>query len=325
MVLIVNSPCVPRYSTKLSQRESSCLTYQTFGLGVQWFGSGAGQDHSGVTCTDSPDCNPAKCHGNTQNNTAKYGDLDCESEPADGLDKHKGSHCLDNLSNAQFYVSTAAGEGKCVDFSSNEAFSRKTFFTQTDPAGQLRDGVISKLTVASVDPLAMYEANGHILHSNGVTEVTTSHRLRYGIISGKRMVCTDSICHVFKVGMCIKCPKQSSHPMRSGPFARTVGLNTMTNIDEFVKCCVMGGKDKDGNAIQYEQGQLSWQLQLSNCDGGRCDCGDHYKHADGSGAFTARNNAGATLKDEYQCWDGTDADVDGKFADTQARGIIKAS
>ena len=258
--------------------------------------------------------NPAKCQGSTQNNTFESGGLDCESEPEDGR-PNNGSSCLDNLSNAQFYVSTKAGKGRCVSFFSKPAFASSLFSTKTNPAGQLRDGVLSKLTVAGVDSEGMYKAQLQKVfgktNDGKKKEITTSHRNRYGVISGKRMVCTDSICHVFKVGMCIKCPEQSGHPWRSGPF--NPRFNNLSNYDEFVKCCIMGGKDNNGNAVRYE------------CDGQRCNCGEHYKHDDGSGAFTARNKAGATLKKAYQCWDGTEADADGKFAETQALGIIKVS
>ena len=228
--------------------------------------------------------NPAKCAGSKQNHTDQIGTLDCATFTQST--SHVGDKCLDNLSHAAFWTADATGKGVCIGFSKKAAFTREALVTSTSHAdGKFRNGLLSKLFSAAVD----------------TTNMNVTNRKRYGVISGKRMVCTDSMCHVYKVGMCIKCPA----PVFSSVHSHKV---TSGDIQKFALCCVTG---KD--ATQFD---ASFKKA-----GGTCD----QVFEDAGGAFTQAKTAAATLKDSYQCWDGTDEDTDGLNARDLAIATIKVS
>lgn len=61
-----------------------------------------GNDFNGVSCANAGNCNPAKCAGGWQDNTALHGDMNCEDGSFNN--DHKGNKCLDNLSAGAFFT-----------------------------------------------------------------------------------------------------------------------------------------------------------------------------------------------------------------------------
>jgi hypothetical protein len=192
---------------------------------------GAAQEGSTFVppCADDPNCNPAKCAGDTQDNTVLRGDLDCESGPLEGKEMHKGSSCIDNLSSGKFYVSGGNGQGQCVDFGQLRAFRRLTFrdYKPKTP----RAGTLSKLITAHPDKTAK----------------------RYGLIFGKRIRCIGTACHAFKQGLCIKCPAEVFKSNREH----------RADADDFAKfhnCCIRGlRKYKVENGTQIDCIAKFWE------------------------------------------------------------------
>jgi len=172
-------------------------------------------------CVNVPNCNPAKCHGSTQDNSLMYGNLECETDPVSGVSANTGALCLDNLSSGKFWVSRIDGQGRCHSFGDDAAFRRKTFEDRT--ANSPRYGLISKLLTG---------------HPNYASR-------NVGVISGKRITCTGDVCHVFKTGYCIKCPGDVFRESQEQQA-------TKEDINKFYQCCVMGGdtykKDDDSTA-----------------------------------------------------------------------------
>jgi len=229
------------------------LKESSIGGSVEDILAAADQQH----CVDAPNCNPAKCHGSAQDNRVMYGNLDCEGAPQHGWDTNQGSKCLDNLSAGKFYVSGTDGKGRCQDFDTAAAFSRKTTYDNT---GGARDRTISKFF------------SGHP-HKTPKT---------IGVISGKRIKCEGDTCYVFKVGYCIKCPRDVFRKDKERDA-------TQEDISKFYNCCVMGNQ-------KYTRDNGSQQ---------HCDSAFRTGVYAG-GAFTATNNPTAELKPQYKCDDEDD-------------------
>ena len=248
--------------------------------------NGAGQGQNAAKC--SSNCNPAKCYGAYQDNSWLHGGLDCESDPVttqgNNIQGGNGSSCLDNMSGGAFYAVNIHGLGGCYAFTSSSALARKTI-KPTDPTSA-RYGVITKLFTTHP-------------HGSGT---------QYGLIVGKRLMCSGTSCHVFKVGMCIKCP---------GPVFQSKAEQDVTqqDINKFVNCCVLG-HSKETKSKGKKTNQMS-----------HCPSGWSSTDANGNtvGAFTAFNTASSTLKESYRCWNGTNTDVDGKKAQDSADAIITAA
>ena len=109
-------------------------------------------------------------------------------------------------------------------------------------------------------------------------------------------------CHVFKVGLCIKCP---GDVFRN----RKEQIATQEDANKFYRCCIMGQE-------KYEKD-----------DGSLASCHTVFRSTNEGppGAFTEINSASATLKASYQCWDGDESDEEGKIAKEGADTVILVS
>jgi len=226
-------------------------------------------------CADDPNCNPAKCAGDKQDNSMLRGDLDCESEPFEGKETHKGNKCIDNLSSGMFFISSTGGGGQCVDFGDKRSSTRVTYSDSVNPDSP-RFGTISKMIVAHPDKTSK----------------------KYGLIFGKRMTCVGSKCFVFKQGFCIKCPQEVFKSTRE----------SHADSDDYIKfsqCCVHG----KWNYIAANGTMFKCHADF------RSKKDSHGNYEGPPGAFTAKNSADAKLKPSYQCWDGQSTEKDARDAD----------
>jgi len=119
------------------------------------------------------------------------------------------------------------------------------------------------------------------------------------------MKCVGDTCHVFKTGLCIKCPKNVFRDDKEQKAEQE-------DINKFYDCCIMG-------RTRYRQG--------SSGNASQSNCRSEFRNTDEGppGAFTEINSATATLKPSYRCWDGSESDVAGKFAMEAAQDMMKAS
>jgi len=212
-----------------------------------------------------------KCRGNAQNQTQLNGILDCETKPDSkgGKAKNKGSACLDNLSSGGYYRSTSSGRGQCRQFNSKGAFGSTTLKDLT--SNQPRSGLVTKAFVA---------------HPNQANRAV-------GVFGFKRVLCNKNggQCATFKNAVCIKCPGRI--------FAKIYeGDATVEEKSKFIDCCVLGHKQyqvppprQNGKAMGITKEQLKAMKEPRDCPASMR----------GTGAFTARNDAAAGLKEAYKC------------------------
>jgi len=212
-----------------------------------------------------------KCRGNAQNQTQLKGTLDCETNPDSkgGKAKNKGSACLDNLSSGGYYRSTSSGRGQCRQFNSKGAFGSTTLKDLT--SNQPRSGLVTKAFVA---------------HPNQANRAV-------GVFGFKRVLCNKNggQCATFKNAVCIKCPGRI--------FAKIYeGDATVEEKSKFIDCCVLGHKQyqvppprQNGKAMGITKEQLKAMKEPRDCPASMR----------GTGAFTARNDAAAGLKEAYKC------------------------
>jgi len=216
-----------------------------------------------------------KCRGNAQNQTQLKGTLDCESNPMSNKAVHKGSACLDNLSSGKYYNARANGVGQCRPFNNKGAFASITIQDQT--SNQSRSGLVTKAFVA---------------HPNKGNRAV-------GVFGFKRVLCNKNggQCATFKNAVCIKCPE----PI----FASIYEVDaTMEEKSKFIDCCVLGHKQyqvprppQNGKKEEQLQAMGITKEQLKAMKEPR-DCPASMR---GTGAFTARNDAAAGLKEAYKC------------------------
>jgi len=152
--------------------------------------------------------NEAKCAGTGQNNTLVEGSLDCELNPEDKNDAHKGSACIDNLSTGNALTTQASKKSKCVTFNSEKAIFGVTQFSKKTSTGK---NIVTKLMLAHP-----HKANKDI-----------------GVFAMKRMLCDDGGCSVFKAGYCVKCPGKVFDD-------KSQQRANSSELGKFFDCCVMG-------------------------------------------------------------------------------------